>query len=120
MINTIENARRLASAAIFILVATCAFQFSGGLLAGQSQPMEIRLGSGEKSVERYREYNYNAAILGDLRQLASFDAAFLGAIAKGSVLRERIEQQRQKFQKACERAGKLGRSEERRGGKEGR
>src|ERR1039458_9980064 len=108
MINTIENARRLASAAIFILVATCAFQFSGGLLAGQSQPMEIRLGSGEKSVERYREYNYNAAILGDLTQLASFDAAFPGAIAKGSVLRERIEQQRQKFQKACERAGKLG------------
>src|ERR1017187_390705 len=108
MIKTIENARPLASAALFILIATCAFQFSGGLLAGQSQPMEICLGSGEKSVERYREYNYNAAILGDLTQLASFDTAFPGVIAKGSALKERIEQQRQKFQKACERAGKLG------------
>ena len=70
--------------------------------------MELRLGSGEKSVGHYQEYNYNAAILGDLTQLASFDAAYPGAIAKGSALRERIEQERQKFQKECERAGALG------------
>lgn len=70
--------------------------------------MALRLGSGEKSVERYREYNYNAAILGDFTQLATFDAAYPGAIPKGSALRERIEQQRQKFQKACDRAGKTG------------
>jgi hypothetical protein len=70
--------------------------------------MQLRLGSGEKSVERYHEYNDNAAIVGDLTQLASFDATYPGAIPQGSALRERIEQQRQKFQKARAQAAALG------------
>jgi hypothetical protein len=70
--------------------------------------MELRLGSGEKSPGHYQEYNYNAAILGDLTQLASFDAAYPGAIPQGSALRERIEQQRQKFQKASAQSRAFG------------
>jgi hypothetical protein len=80
----------------------------GCLVAPAGVPFQLRLGSGEKAVERYAEYNYNAAILGDVTQLASFDATFPGAITNGSALRERIEQQRAKFEKACVKAKKLG------------
>ena len=77
--------------------------------AGPLPPMELRLGSGEKSIEHYREYGYNAAIMGDVTQLATFDAAFPGAIPPGSDLRKRIEHQRQKFQKRLRhRASALG------------
>jgi hypothetical protein len=70
--------------------------------------MELRIGSGEKMLECYQEYNCNAAILGDLTQLASFDTACPGAIPSGSALWAHIEQQRQKLQKDSERAGALG------------
>jgi hypothetical protein len=85
-----------------------------GLLADKAgadsplQPMAIRLGSGEKSVERYKEYGYTAAILGDVTQLATYDAVCPGAIAQGSSLRERIERQRKKFKKEYDRANGLG------------
>ncbi|HSY19455.1 MAG TPA: hypothetical protein VK815_14025 [Candidatus Acidoferrales bacterium] len=76
--------------------------------AGPLQPMELRLGSGEKSIERYQEYGYNAAIIGDVTQLATFDAACPGAIPAESDLRNRIERQRKKFQKDYDRANALG------------
>lgn len=70
--------------------------------------MEIRLGSGEISVDRYQDYGYNAAILGDVTQLAGFDATYPGAIAPDSALRKRIEQQRRRFQHEYDRANTLG------------
>lgn len=70
--------------------------------------MEIRLGSGEKSIERYKEYDCTGAILGDPTQLASYDAACPNAIPKGSDLRNWIEQRRKSFQKDYDRANNLG------------
>lgn len=78
------------------------------LAANPTKPMEIRLGSGEKAIERYRDYQYTAAILGDVTQLASFDTAYPNAIPDGSDLRKRIEQQRKTFRKNYERAHALG------------
>jgi hypothetical protein len=77
--------------------------------AGDSaRPMEFRLGSGEKSEAHYQQYGYNAAILGDLTQLATFDAVCPNAIPQGSELRNRVELQREKFQKEYDRANSLG------------
>jgi hypothetical protein len=76
--------------------------------ANSNQAMELRLGSGEKSVERYKEYGYTAAILGDVTQLAMYDGVCPGVIAQGSNVRNRIERQRKKFQKEYDRATALG------------
>jgi hypothetical protein len=95
-------------------IAGCLLAASVGLLAdkvradGSLQPMAIRLGSGEKSVERYKEYGYTGAILGDVTQLASYDEVCPGAIPQGSSLRGRIERQRKKFKKEYDRANGLG------------
>jgi hypothetical protein len=87
------------------LIAVCLFAAG---TAGAAGPFELRLGSGEKSLERYPAYGYNAAIIGDVTQLATFDALCPGAIPAGSDLRNRIEHQRKKFQKDYDQAGALG------------
>lgn len=84
------------------------FLGAGNLRADPTAPLPLRFGSGEKSVEHYRAYDYNIAVFGDLTQLASFDAAYPGAIPAGSPLRERIAAQRQKFQNECQRAAASG------------
>ena len=89
------------------ILAVC-FATVSAPAASSATPLTLRIGSGEKSVERYREYGYNAAILGDATQLASYDAACPNAIPRGSELRKRIEQQRKSFQQASERARALG------------
>jgi hypothetical protein len=78
-------------------------------LAGAVEPvMQMRLGSGEKSLERYKQYGYTGAILGDATQLASYDAVCPNAIPVGSELRKRIERRRKTFQKDYDRANALG------------
>ena len=72
------------------------------------KPMAILLGSGEKSVDCYKDYGYNAVVIGDATRLASFDAIFPGLIAPGSDLRNRIEREREKFQAEYDRANELG------------
>jgi hypothetical protein len=79
-----------------------------GFAEDSLKPMALRLGSGEKSVERYKEYGYTAAVIGDATQLASYDDTFPNTIPAGSALRNRIEQQRKKFQKEYDRANALG------------
>ena len=71
-------------------------------------PMEIRLGSGEASVRAYKEYGYNAAILGDVIKLATYDEVCPGAIPAGSDLRMDIERKRSAFLKECDVASELG------------
>lgn len=78
------------------------------VVGAQPQPFELRLGSGEKVFERYKEYGYNAALIGGLTQLATFDSVCPGAIAQGAPLRERIGSQREKFEQQYEHARALG------------
>jgi hypothetical protein len=92
----------------FLCLGTICWLAAGGALAATNAVMELRLGSGEKSVERYQEYGYTAAVLGDVTQLATYDVACPGAVASGSDLRNRIERQRKKFQKDYDRANALG------------
>ena len=110
---TIKRTMRLTSsvprrAIVGGMIAACCLMTLVVRAAGPLPPLELRLGSGEKSVESYREYGYNAAILGDVTQLATFDAACPNVIPEGSDLRNRIEHQRQKFQKEYDRANALG------------
>ena len=69
---------------------------------------ELRIGAYETSPVYYQEYGYNAAILGDLTQLANFDGTYPGVIPESSALRKRIEMQRKKFEEASAEAGRLG------------
>lgn len=94
---------------VICLLAVSAMSCAAGSVPAAGAPaMEIRLGSGEPSVDRYEEYGYNAAILGDVTQLASFDTTYPGVIAPDSALRKRIDQQRRKFLKEYDRANELG------------
>ena len=81
---------------------------AGGVSFCAAAPMEIRLGSGESDLERYKEYGYNVALLGELTPLASYEALCPGAIAKDSALGKRIQQHRKKFLENCKRARELG------------
>ena len=68
---------------------------------------EIRLCSGESDLERYRFYPCNAAGMGNLSQLANFDAAAPGAIAASSALRREIAERRRRFRQDLSRARAL-------------
>jgi hypothetical protein len=81
---------------------------AGGLADSGTNATGIRLGSGEATVDRYLQYHYTAAILGDVTQLASYDSVYPDAIPAGSALQKRLEQQRQKFSKNYECANSLG------------
>ncbi len=82
------------------------------LLAAAALPalaaFPIRMGSGERDLARYQEYGYNAAVLGSLTQLASFDEAAPGALPEGSPLRVQIETSRRRFREQAARAKALG------------
>jgi hypothetical protein len=86
-------------AALLLITATAALA---------DPPLPIRLGSGEKKVERYAPYGYNAVILGDVTQMAMFDDACPGAIAPGTALRKRLESQRAKFVVESKQAQDMG------------
>ncbi len=105
MTRLVNRVRRQVSLAAFTILCL----FGPAAIADNSfKPMELRLGSGEKSVENYVKYGYNAAIFGDVTQLADYDTAYPGVIAAGSDLRERIDRQRKKFEKDYDQANKLG------------
>jgi len=89
-----------------LLVLGLSLNAPGAFAADDAVP--LRLGSGEKSLARYQEYGYNAAIIGDVTQLATYDAVCPGVIIRGSDLWKRIEGQREKFQKAYDQAVKCG------------
>jgi hypothetical protein len=88
-------------AVICMVAASCALAVSGN-------QMDIRVGSGETNLQRYVEYGYRAAVLGDLTQIASYDTVWPDAIPKGSQLRRRIEQHRAKFAEEAGQARALG------------
>ncbi len=66
------------------------------LLAAMAWPgvaaFSLRIGSGETDLARYKEYGYNAAVLGSFTQLAMFDEGTVSAS-----LRARIEAERARF-----------------------
>jgi hypothetical protein len=70
--------------------------------------LELRIGSGERDVARYREYGYNAVVLGDITQLADYETVAPGVIAKNAALKKRIEKHRGAFQTDYDRANTLG------------
>lgn len=90
------------------LKLTAALLLATAVMTRADAPLAIRLGSGEKSVERYAPYGYNTIIIGDVTQMASFDDAAPGAIAPGSDLRKRIESQREKFLRESKQAQAMG------------
>ena len=91
----------LWASVIFMLVAR-------GFADDTNGVMSIRLGMGETSLERYNQYGYTAAVLGDLTQLASYDDIAPGAISADSDLRRSIERYRADFSKKSAQAGDLG------------
>lgn len=99
---------------LFRFVTPCVVVAVAGLFAPDVsadtalKPMAILLGSGEKSVDRYKEYGYNAVVIGDATQLATYDTVLPNVIAAGSDLRDRIERQRARFQGEYDRANQLG------------
>src|SRR5215472_1071498 len=95
-------------AAVVGTVLIICWPFSGALAGDSSKAMVLRLGSGEKTMDRYLEYGYNAAVIGDPTQLADYDSVLPGVIGTNATLRTRIASQRAKFQKEYDRANKLG------------
>src|ERR1700685_2946617 len=93
-----------------ILVLTCSIFLltACGFADDTNGVMAIRLCIGETSLERYTEYGYTAAALGDLTRLASYDSLAPGAIAENSELRGNIERYRQDFLKKAAQAKDLG------------
>lgn len=77
-------------------------------LAAKPNSLELRIGSGETNILRYKEYGYNAAILGDPTQLATYDSVAPGAIAKDTDLGARIDRRRERFESQYDQATKLG------------
>ncbi|MBS1824212.1 MAG: hypothetical protein JST93_02740 [Acidobacteria bacterium] len=77
------------------------------LLAAMAWPavaaFSLRIGSGETDLARYKEYGYNAAVLGSFTQLALFDEGTVSAS-----LRARIEAERARFRGQAAVARRLG------------
>jgi len=91
-----------------IFAGTFVYLTAGVLAADTNGVMSIRLGSGETSLEQYKEYGYNAIMMGDLTQLASYDELAPGAIADNSQLRRNIDKYRRDFVKKVAQAQKMG------------
>jgi hypothetical protein len=70
--------------------------------------MDLRIGSGESDLARYREYGYNAAVLGDITQLADYETVAPGAVATDKTLDKRIEKRRHRFEAEYREANKFG------------
>lgn len=95
---------KIAFLRLFVLFTAA----SAGAAIPPAGSLGLRIGSGETNVLRYKEYGYNAAILGDISQLATYDDIVPGAIAKDPELRARIEQRRKRFETQYDEAGNLG------------
>jgi len=70
--------------------------------------MEIRMGSGETDLARYREYGYNAAVLGSFTQLATYSEIAPRALPPGNPLRAKVDENRRDLQERLRTAAKLG------------
>ena len=81
---------------------------SAHVLSASVACMELRLGSGEKDLTRYRDYGYNAAVLGSFSRLALLDDAAPGALPPDSPLRLKIEKNRRSFAENAIKAAELG------------
>ncbi len=92
------------------IVFTCLFSLfvTVTTVIGSTNAMELRIGSGETDIEHYKDYGYNAVVLGDITQLATYDHIAPGAISRDPSLQQRITKRRNRFQPECERANKLG------------
>lgn len=66
------------------------------------------MGSEETDVLRYREYNYNVAVLGDPTELTTYREVAPEVLPPGSPLRVRIEENRRLMRERLRRAGQLG------------
>ncbi len=78
------------------------------ILALPCNAFELRMGSGEHDLERYRECGYNLAPLGDIGKLADYSEAAKGLIAPDSPLGRQIAKTRRSFDRDCEAAAKAG------------
>ncbi|MBI4874521.1 MAG: hypothetical protein HY822_07805, partial [Acidobacteria bacterium] len=76
--------------------------------AAAPAPFTIILGSGEKDLARYREYGYNAAVLGSFTELATYAEIAPRALPAGSPLRARIEENRTRLRGQLAEAKRLG------------
>lgn len=76
--------------------------------SASSSGFELRLGSGEKDLARYREYGYNVALLGSFSRLALLDDAAPGALPPDSALRLKVEKGRRSFAESAKKAAGLG------------
>jgi hypothetical protein len=121
MKSSMQGLRRiLASLALALVCACAAFSQAGdrtiiGTVTDAGQPFDathagpqIRMGSGEKDLARYRQYGYNAAELGTFTGLATFEKAAPGALQPGSALRSAIDRSRRKAREEMREAKELG------------
>ena len=70
---------------------------------------EIRMGSGERGgIERYAEYGYNVAVLGNATRLAAFADSAPAALPPGSALRKAVEESRRHFREQARAMAALG------------
>jgi hypothetical protein len=76
--------------------------------AAATGSMDLRIGGGETNVERYQDYGYNVAVLGNITQLATYDTVAPGVVAESPELRKRIEARRKRFQSEYDQAIQLG------------
>lgn len=68
----------------------------------------LRMGSEEQDLLRYREYDFNAAVLGDPTELATYRNVAPDALPPGSPLRVRVEENRRQTRERLRRAKQLG------------
>jgi hypothetical protein len=74
-----------------------------------AQPVfEIRMGSGERDLQRYAEYGYNVASLGSLTRLATFAGSAPGTLPPSSALRKAVDENRRQFRERARAAAALG------------
>lgn len=91
-----------------MLVGRLALLLSAALTWAQPPPFEILLGSGEKEPDRYREYGYTAAVLGNFTQLATYEEIAPGILGPDTPLRRQIEKNRSEFRQRLRQARALG------------
>lgn len=90
-------------------LAVLALALATTATAGAStNSMDLCIGSGESDLARYTEYGYNAAVLGDITQLADYETVAPGVVEKNTTLKSRIEKHRRAFQVEYDRANNLG------------
>src|SRR5919112_1043563 len=68
----------------------------------------LRMGSEEQDLLRYREYNYNVAVLGDPTELTTYREVAPGALPPESPMRVRVEENRRRMRERLRQARQLG------------